>query len=554
MSLWKIAWRGLQARALSSVLTALSLALGVALVVAVLLIHGVVRETFTSSAVGYNLLIGSAKGGKLQLVLNTIYHLDAPAGNLPYSTYQEFTQGKYRSAVAQAIPFCLGDNYQGYRVVGTIPAMFDALPGEPRSSYRFAEGENFKPDGYFQAVIGAEVARRTGLKVGSKFEPTHGVVEDDLAKKHEHDPFTVVGVLAPTGTPNDRALFVNMEGFYMMEGHAKPLESETAAPAAAKPSEEHDHAHEGEAAGTEEHAHGEGEAHDHDHEGEHSHEDGEAHDHAHAEGETHDHDHEGEPAHAGGDAHDHAHEGEEHDHAHDHGAHEHGDHEHDAAASPQAGHDDHGDEGHGHAGNDDHGHDHAGHSHSHEPLPDEQKEITAILIRTHNDMQAMALTGELRRDAGVQAVAPARVIYELFDGLIGPLRTLLLALTGLIVVVAAIGVMVSIYNTMAQRQREIAVMRALGAERTTVMTIVLLESILLALAGAVGGIVLGHLLVAALAPALEARTGVIVGLTAFRYEELYIVPAVLALSALAGIVPGLAAYRTDVAKSLSAGG
>jgi putative ABC transport system permease protein len=168
-------------------------------------------------------------------------------------------------------------------------------------------------------------------------------------------------------------------------------------------------------------------------------------------------------------------------------------------------------------------------------------------------MQAMALTGQLRNDPGVQVVAPARVIYELFDGLVGPLRTLLLALTGLIVVVAAIGVMVSIYNTMAQRQREIAVMRALGAERTTVMSVVLLESVLLALAGAVGGLVLGHLLVAALAPALEARTGVIIGLTSFRYEELYILPAVLALSAVAGIVPGLAAYRTDVAKSLSAG-
>lgn len=481
MSLWKIAWRSMQFRALSSSLTALSMTLGVALVVAVLLVHGVVRETFTRGAVGFNLLVGSPKGGKLQLVLNTIYHLDAPAGKLPYRYYQEFSSGKYASAVAQAVPYCLGDNYLGYRVVGTIPALFDHRPGDPSQPYAFSAGRNFAPDAFFESVVGAEVARRTGLKVGSEFTATHGVVDDDIGAEHKHDAFKVVGILAPTGTPNDRALFVNMEGFYLMEGHAKPSEPGDHADTHSE-SDKVDHAHD-EAA--------------HEHDDEHPQED-------------------------------HAHE--EHSESKDaHGEHAHDEHAHEEGAEHE-------------------------HDHARQPLPDDQKEITAILIRTHSDIQGMALAGQLRDDPLVQTVLPTRVVYDLFDGIVGPLRSLMLVLTGLIVVVAAIGVMVSIYNTMSERRREIAVMRALGAERSTVMAIVLVESLLLSLAGGLIGWALGHAMIAALSPLIEARTGVAIGLFDYQIEELVILPALIVLAVLAGLIPGWAAYRTDVAKSLSAGG
>ena len=73
-------------------------------------------------------------------------------------------------------------------------------------------------------MIGATVARETGLKVGDEFQPTHGAGPD----AHQHDPFTVLGVLKPTGTPNDRGLFINMEGFYLIPEHAKPLDDDDA--------------------------------------------------------------------------------------------------------------------------------------------------------------------------------------------------------------------------------------------------------------------------------------------------------------------------------------
>lgn len=216
MSLWKIAWRSIQWRALASALTALSMALGVALVVAVLVMYGGINKSFGKGAQGFDLIVGP-KGGRLELVLNTVFHLGTSVGKMPWSYYKEFKPGgKYGSQVSVAIPYCVGDNFEGYRVVGTVPELFD-IEYAQGEKYRFAAGKNFQQNHFFNAVIGSQVAYHTGLRVGSPFEPTHGVGSDG----HKHDPFHVVGILAPTGTPNDRAIFVNIEGFYLLEGHAE---------------------------------------------------------------------------------------------------------------------------------------------------------------------------------------------------------------------------------------------------------------------------------------------------------------------------------------------
>ncbi|HEY5312132.1 MAG TPA: FtsX-like permease family protein [Pirellulales bacterium] len=475
MSLWKIAWRSMQQRALASTLTGLSMALGVALVVSVLVVYSVISQSFTKGAQGFDLIVG-AKGGKLQLVLNTVYHLSTPVENIPYSYYKKFITtgpGNFRPDVGVAIPCCLGDNYRDFRVVGTTPQMFEIeyAPGQP---YRFSSGRNFEPEHFFEAVVGAVAARETGLKVGDAFKPTHGVTGNT---GHTHDPFTVAGILAPTGTPNDRALFVNIEGFYLLANHAKPVPHET----------EHEHGH--------------------------------AADHAAHEHTSRDHKTAAAAVDAG-----HAHD----EHAHD--DHEHGEHE--------------------HAEHDEHGHDHE-HGHSHAPLPENQREVTAILVRAANQFVSPDLYNQINEGQVAQAVYPALEITKLFQGIVGNVERILLVLAGLVIVVAGLGILVSIYNSMSDRRRDIAVMRALGAERRTVLTIVLLESILLALAGGVAGFVLGHVLIGALSPQIVAQTGVAIGLFAFDQYELMLVPLLIVLAAAAGFLPGLAAYRTDVAKVLS---
>jgi ABC-type lipoprotein release transport system permease subunit len=557
MSLWKIAWRSIQQRALASTLTAISMGLGVALVVAILVVRGTIGDSFrNNTSLGYNLIVG-AKGGKLQLVLNTVYYLSSPVENIPYSYYKQFTEGKYKPYVAKAVPCCLGDYYQNYRVIGTTPEMFSFELSRGRT-YSCSAGEIFKPDDYFGAVIGATVARETGLKVGADFRPTHGAPGGQDA--HEHDPFRVVGVLKPTGTPNDRALFINIEGFYLLDNHAKPVEEETAghaesghhtASTGAHHHDDDDHAEHEHAGADHDHA-GEG-VHEH---AEHEHSDDDHADDGHAEHEHVDHDHV-----------DHDHMDDDHDHEHaehadaDHEHAEHAGHDHESAeAGLDQAHGAHAHE-HAHEHEHEHGHEHAhehGHHHHHEPLPESQREVTAVLLLTASppgvppELTAIDLVKQINKGNVAQAVLPIREVVSLFELFVGPIEMLLLALTVMIVVVAGIGILVSMYNSMSERRHEIAVMRALGAGRGTVMLIVLLESILLSLGGGLLGWLLGHLLIAGLNPWVVAQTGVAIGFFQSVPLELVIIPGLIALAAIVGYLPAMVAYRTDVAKALVA--
>ena len=237
MTLFGIAWRNIRQRLFTSGLTALSLALGVALVVATLVTGGIVKRAFESGAgLGYNMIVG-AKGSPLQLVLNSVYLISKPIENVSWSTYQDFlpaarradgTDGRFAGSVATAVPICMGDYFRGFRVVGTNADYFDRL-APAGGAFRFSSGRNLRDDAFFEGVLGASVAETLGLKVGDTFAPTHAADDGPV-----HDPFTVAGILARTGTPVDRGVYVNMEGFYLQEGHAKPVEgAEEPVPAAA---------------------------------------------------------------------------------------------------------------------------------------------------------------------------------------------------------------------------------------------------------------------------------------------------------------------------------
>lgn len=177
--------------------------------------------------------------------------------------------------------------------------------------------------------------------------------------------------------------------------------------------------------------------------------------------------------------------------------------------------------------------------------------MTAILIRTRDPISGLSLPRMVNKEPFAQAVMPLREIDGLFEVIVKPLEWILLLLAALIVLVAGIGIMVSIYNSMNDRRHDIAVMRALGARRGTVMTIILAESVLLALGGGLLGILLGHGLIQLLQPVIVAQTGVSIGAFTFEKVELILIPLLIALAALVGFLPSLSAYRTDVAKALS---
>ena len=436
MNLFGIAWRNIRQRPLTSGLTALSLAFGVALVVATLVTGSLVQRAFESgSGLGYNMIVG-AKGSPLQLVLNTVYFISRPIENVGWDFYQEFLpaarradgiDGKYAASTGVAVPTCMGDYYRSFRVVGTNADFFGRLTRGDGEPFRFTSGENFRDDDFFAGVIGATVAETLGLKVGDPFSPTHGADDGKV-----HDPFKVVGILERTWTPIDRGVFVNMEGFYLQDGHAKPLPDGVEPEAPQAPA-------------------GDGPA----------------------------------------------------------------------------------------------------------RLPAAQREVTAILLETASlpglppELTAMGLRTAINEGGEAQAALPVAEIRQLLDLFVRPLELVLLLVTGLVVLVSALGILISMVGSSLERSRDVAIMRALGARRGHVLATVLIEAVLLAVGGGLAGWVLGHAIVAVIGPWIAANAGVRAGFfSSAPAAEALLVPFLVLLAIAAALLPALAAYRTDVSRWL----
>ncbi|MDP1796005.1 MAG: ABC transporter permease [Planctomycetaceae bacterium] len=445
MNLATIAWKSVKQRSLASALTSLSVALGVMLMVTVLVIFSVLDSTFSTRSIGYDLIMGP-KGSPLQLVLSTVYHVNPPIENLPYRFFKEIQKDP---RVEAAIPIAIGDTTEqgGFPIVGTIPQYF-VIDYAPNREFKVEQDGDIlrKP---FDAVIGSRVATVNGWKKGSTFKLVHGGNEG-----HVHDElFTVVGILAPTGTPNDKSVFVHLDGFYQIQGHDKPfdeairrerdffgeppLSEEELATQVAKLKKKYSH---------------------------------------------------------------------------------------------------------------------AGHTHAPgfiEEVPELQKDVTSILLLMKSPSAAILFAGEWKKSfRPAMAINPIFPMQQLMVDVLGGVRIMLIFLTSLIVLVSGIGIFVSIYNSMSARKREIGILRALGARRQTVFSIVLAESILLCGGGGLIGLLLGHGLVFLTAPLVEARSGIIMNPWAFEPTEVALLPGLLILATLAGFLPGLLAYRTDVADAL----
>ncbi|QOJ15420.1 MAG: ABC transporter permease [Planctomycetia bacterium] len=204
--------RNLRQHALSTIATALSLALAGGLTMAVFVIEGQTRAAF-SGGLGFDAVLGG-RGSPLQLVLNSVFHLDTSPGNIPWKLYTEIRRRPY---VEAAVPISVGDNYLNYRIVGTSLDMFEKLNYQPGRRLTVAPGGRlFDPD-LQEAVIGSVVAQRAGLSIGSTFNPYHGITYDP-AQRHD-DEYVVVGILEQTNTPNDRVIFIPIEGIFRMSGH-----------------------------------------------------------------------------------------------------------------------------------------------------------------------------------------------------------------------------------------------------------------------------------------------------------------------------------------------
>jgi putative ABC transport system permease protein len=213
-SLWMIVARSLRRHLLSTTITVLSTAMATGLVMAVFAVSLQSRLAFAGGPLGFDAVLG-ARGSQLQLVLNTVFHLETSPGNIPWRLYEEVRRDP---RVALAIPYALGDNYEGYRIVGTSAELFTDFEYEVGRKFELGGGRFFD-ERRREAVLGARVARETGLTVGSHLHPSHGVERNTLEDAAHEEEYVVCGVLADTHSPNDRVIWIPVEGVFRMSGH-----------------------------------------------------------------------------------------------------------------------------------------------------------------------------------------------------------------------------------------------------------------------------------------------------------------------------------------------
>jgi putative ABC transport system permease protein len=203
----KLVWlsfRSLKSRAGIALITIVSLALSFVLLFTVERLRREAEVGFTQSISQTDLIVG-ARGGTLQLLLFSVFHLGSVQNNISMSTFQKFAK---HAAVEWAIPIMMGDGHRGFPVVGTDESYFKNIRFRGEQSLVLASGDWFSAE--TEAVIGSEVAQNLSYQVGQVIVVSHGVIS------HDNEPLKVKGVLSPTGTPIDRSIFVPLIAYSHM--------------------------------------------------------------------------------------------------------------------------------------------------------------------------------------------------------------------------------------------------------------------------------------------------------------------------------------------------
>ncbi|MDR2300669.1 MAG: ABC transporter permease [Deltaproteobacteria bacterium] len=195
----KSAWN----RRLTLFLIVLSVSLSTILLVGLERVRGQVRTAFVQAISGTDLVVG-ARGGQIQIILYAVFHLGGATNNMGWDSAQKIAQ---RSEVAWTIPISMGDSHRGYPVVATTGDFFKFFRYRRGLELKLAKGREFGD--IFEVVLGSELARKLNYDLGQSVVLRHGL--GAVAPEHSDKPFTVVGVLAPTGSPVDRSLYINLE-------------------------------------------------------------------------------------------------------------------------------------------------------------------------------------------------------------------------------------------------------------------------------------------------------------------------------------------------------
>jgi putative ABC transport system permease protein len=397
MTLLLLIRRSLRQHALSTVITALSIALAAGLWATVWTLQSQSQRAFLGAQAGVDGVLG-ARGSKLQLVLNAVFHLENSPGNLAWVDFEEI---KAQPGVDWAVPLAVGDNYQGYPLVGTTLDLFQRVRRGSEALYRLAAASRWFEMDRREAVLGSFAARKLGLRVGDRFHPAHGMSAES-EEKHEEE-YVVVGVMEPSNTPGDRVVWVPLAAIQKMSGH-----------------------------------------------------------------------------------------------------------------DPRA-----------------------------------ATDVSAVLVKLRTAQAGFRLDMKYNKEDRrlTWAWPVAQVLAQLFDK-VGWFDRVLQWVSWLVAGVAGASLLASLHNSLHERRREIAILRALGAHRATVFAAFVLEAVAITTTGLIAGWFLHAALFAVAASMIRAETGVVLDWLAWSPAYAWVPIVMLTLGALAGLAPGWKAYRTDVAENL----
>jgi len=473
ISEFTIVRRSMTARLFSTVTTVVTVAIAVALMLVLLGLRDSGRQAFSRGSGNMHLLV-SRDASPLVSVLNGVFYANAPSRPILMREFEAFMRAPagrrppLEALTEWAIPTQLGDTFRGHPVMATTRAFFEEFEPVNDEPWALAEGEFF--DEPFEAVLGADVARKTGLGVGQTIYLTHGTgsgdaVEGDVeqeqggeheehADEHElpHDEnepadeeeagdrpgagsgdhlhhefgYEIVGILEPTGSAHDRALFTDLTSSWIIHAQERRQRAAPAGTTIERTTES--------------------------------------------------------------------------------------------------------------------------------DLRPEDRMITGVYLRAAGrggDASAVLpqVFEAIRRNPGYTVASPTDQIDRLF-AIVGNIDQIFIGIAAVVMVSSGIAIMLALYNSMGQRRRQIAVLRVLGCSRGRIFGIVMTESALIGLLGAVVGIGLSVGGLVLVASVLERRVGLVIEPTLGPPLVLIVAAATVVLASMAGVVPAIAAYRTSVARNL----
>ncbi|MBD1576342.1 MULTISPECIES: ABC transporter permease [Vibrio] len=198
-----LAWKSLSNRKTTAILTLLTVAISVVLLLGVEKIRTQAKDSFANTISNTDLIVG-ARSGSVNLLLYSVFRIGNATNNIDWKSYQEIT---HLPQVKWAIPISLGDSHRGFRVMGTNQDYFRFYQYGHKQALTFSQGHTFK--GMFDTVVGADVAKKLNYHVGDDIIIAHGI-SDKAFTRHKNLPFKIVGILAPTGTPVDKTVHVSL--------------------------------------------------------------------------------------------------------------------------------------------------------------------------------------------------------------------------------------------------------------------------------------------------------------------------------------------------------